>query len=126
MTNSLYKRLGGEPALEAAVGMFYVKVLKDPILKPMFEGVDMDSLKRHQQAFMGYAFGGPNEYDGRSMCAAHAHLVERFGLNDVHFDAVAEHLESTLKALKVDNTTVMEVLVLVESLRKDVLGKDVA
>ena len=41
--SSLFERLGGEAAIDAAVDVFYEKVLADPSLAPFFDGVDMDS-----------------------------------------------------------------------------------
>ena len=68
------------------------------------------------------AFGGPVKYDGKDLRQAHAHLVAR-GLNDSHFDAVAGHLQSTLKELGVANDLIAEVMALVGSTRNDVLNR---
>jgi truncated hemoglobin YjbI len=38
----LFERLGGAPAIDAAVGKFYEKVLADDRIKHFFEGVNMD------------------------------------------------------------------------------------
>jgi len=39
--SSLYERLGGAAAVDAAVDLFYTKVLADDRIKHFFEGVDM-------------------------------------------------------------------------------------
>ncbi len=56
------------------------------------------------------------------MRTAHAHLVAR-GLNDSHFNAVAENLKLTLEELKVPEPLVKQVLTIAESTRSDVLGR---
>lgn len=121
-TPSLFDRLGGEAAIEAAVVDFYERVMSDPSLAPFFDGLDMDAQIKKQIAFMTMAFAGPTRYTGRDLRTAHAKLVKR-GLNDAHFDSIQTHLRETLEDLGVDGTTVTEVAGIVETTRKDVLGR---
>lgn len=118
---SLYEKLGGENAVDAAVSRFYEKVLADPLLAPMFDGVDMQRQARHQINFMTFAFGGPNHYSGRGLHAAHARLVREKGLTEIHFQHVAQHLQSTLEELRVAPELIQEVMTLVGSTKEDVL-----
>jgi hemoglobin len=53
---------------------------------------------------------------------AHAHLLER-GLNDRHFDAVAGHLQATLRELGVATGLIDQVMAIAESTRDDVLNR---
>ena len=122
MSESLYDRLGGEAAVDAAVDIFYRKVLADDRVNEFFEGVDMDKQAAKQKAFLTMAFGGPNNYTGEDMRAGHAHLVAR-GLNDTHVDVIIELLGSTLKELGVDDDTIGEGAAIAESVRDDVLGR---
>lgn len=119
---SLFQRLGGESAIEAAVIGFYERVMADPTLAPFFDGLDMGAQIKKQVAFMTMAFAGPNRYTGRDLRTAHARLVER-GLNDSHFDSVQIHLRMTLEELDIDPMTIGEIAAIVESTRPDVLGK---
>ena len=119
---SLYEKVGGEAAVNAAVDIFYRKVLKDARIKRFFDDVDMAKQAAKQKAFLTLAMGGPNKYSGLDMRKGHAHLVAR-GLNDSHFDAVVEDLGATLKELKVPQELINEVAALCETTRKDVLGK---
>src|SRR5690349_522330 len=121
--DSLYERVGGEAAITAAVGLFYNKVLADPVTQPFFEGLDMEKQINKQISFMVRAFGGPTEYQGRDLGTAHAELVRKSGLGDVHFDAVARHLETTLLELGLARPLVDEVLTVVEGTRDQVLGR---
>lgn len=122
METSLYDRLGGEAAINAAVDVFYGHVVSDERIKHFFEGTDMERLKRHQRSFLTVALGGPNRYSGRTMTAAHARLVER-GLDDTHFDAVIENLGATLDELGVPPALIAEAAAIAESTREDVLGR---
>lgn len=119
---SLFERLGGSAAVDAAVDLFYGKVLADPLLKPFFDNVDMKRQRAQQKAFLAFAFGGPANYSGKDLRAAHAPLVAR-GLGDAHFDAVAGHLQATLGELGVADATIAEVMAIAGSTRDDVLGR---
>ena len=120
--SSLYEQLGGQPAVDAAVDIFYRKVLSDDRIGDFFEGVDMDKQIAKQKGFLTMAFGGPHNYTGMDMRTAHAPLVAR-GLNDSHFDAVAENLSATLQELGVGQELIDQVMAIAGSTRKDVLGR---
>jgi hemoglobin len=118
----LYEEIGGAPAVDTAVNIFYRKVLKDPRISRFFTGVDMAKQAAKQKSFLTMAFGGPNNYTGLDMRKGHARLVKD-GLNDSHFDAVVEDLGATLKELKVPDHLIAQVAAIAETTRKDVLGK---
>ena len=119
---TLYQQLGGQPAVEAAVDIFYRKVLSDDHISHFFETTDMERQIAKQKAFLTMAFGGPANYTGKDMRAGHAHLVQK-GLTDSHFDAVVNHLGSTLKELGVADELIAKVAGIAESTRNDVLGR---
>ncbi len=122
MTTSLYERLGGEAAVNAAVDIFYRKVLADPSISDFFDTTDMEEQRSKQKAFLSMAFGGPDEYSGKDLREAHAELVEK-GLDDSHFDAVAGHLDATLHELGVADDLIGEVMIIAGGTRDDVLGR---
>ncbi|WP_446009002.1 group I truncated hemoglobin [Candidatus Electrothrix sp.] len=119
---TLYEQLGGAPAVDAAVKGFYDKVLADERVNGFFEGVDMDRQIRMQTEFLTFAFGGPNNYQGKDLRAAHAHLVAK-GLNDTHYDVIIEHLGGTLQELGVSDELIGEAAAVANSVRDDILGK---
>ena len=121
MSDSLFDRIGGEGAVNAAVDIFYRKVLSDDSISQFFEDTDMDGQIAKQKSFLTMAFGGPNEYTGADMRKAHAPLVEK-GLNEAHFGAVAGHLQSTLEELGVAEDLIGEVMAIAGSTHDDVLG----
>jgi len=117
--SSLYERLGGEAAVDAAVDKFYDRVLADSRINQFFEGLDMVAQAAKQKAFLTMVFGGPNDYSGKDMREGHKHL----GLTDEHFDAVVENLGATLKDLGVGDEDIQEVAALAETTRDDVLNR---
>ena len=119
---SLYEQLGGAPAVDAAVDVFYRKVLSDKRISHFFDDVDMDQQIAKQKAFLTMAFGGPNKYTGKDLRSGHAHLVKR-GLNGDHFNAVAENLTATLKELKVPQPLIDQVIGIAAGARADVLNQ---
>ncbi len=120
--SSLYERLGGEPAIRAAVETFYRKMLVDDRVGRFFDSVDMDGQIEKQAAFLTMAFGGPAEYSGKDLAEGHAHLLSQ-GLGDEHVDVVLEHLAATLRELGVGEDLVKETLNVAETTRDSVLGR---
>ncbi len=119
---SLYDQLGGEAAVDAAVDVFYRKVLSDERVSQFFDDVDMDRQIAKQKAFLTMVFGGPVAYTGKDMRAGHAHLMTR-GLNDSHVDAVIELLGESLKEVGAPDHLIAKVASIAESARGDVLNR---
>ena len=119
---TLFEQLGGEAAVDAAVDIFYGKVLADYRINRFFNGVDMEKQAVKQKAFLTMAFGGPVNYTGKDMRDGHAKLV-KMGLDDSHFDAVMENLKNTLAELQVPQNLIDQVDALAETTRADVLSR---
>lgn len=116
---SLYHRLGGKAAMDAAVEKFYVKVLADEHINGFFEDVDMKRQARKQKEFLSAAFGGPTPWKGKDMRTAHQVL----DLEESHFNAVAGHLQATLEELKVPEELIKEVMAIAGSVKGAVLNE---
>ncbi len=117
---SLYERIGGEAAVDAAVDVFYRKVLMDERIAHHFDAVDMSLQREKQKAFLTFAFGGPAPVSkGRDMRAAHA----RMKLTEADFDAVMEHLGATLVELQVPHVLILEAATIASSVKSDVLNR---
>lgn len=119
---SLYDQLGGAAAIDKAVEVFYRKMLQDERVADYFDDVDMDRQMAKQRGFLTMVLGGPNQYTGRDMRTAHAHLVKR-GLSDLHVDVVIEHLGATLAELGASAEQIGQVAAIANSVRGDVLGR---
>jgi len=91
-TGNMYERLGGPTGVAGVVESLYQRVLADPLINKVFEGVDMEAQRRHQAAFLAYAMGGP-EFTGRTLERAHAGL----NLEQKHYDAFVGHLRASLQ-----------------------------
>ena len=116
--SSIYHRIGGQAAINAAVDLFYTKVLVDKQVNHFFEDVNMKRQKKRQKAFLSAALGGPVPYGGKTMRKAHAHL----DLTEADFNAIAGHLQNTLKELKVDAKLIQEVMTVAASTKNAVLN----
>ncbi len=121
---SLYERIGGENTVDAALEIFYKKVLEDPLLTPFFDNIDVTRLVEKQKSFLTFAFGGPSDYTywQRGLRNAHKSSVEK-GMDDQHFDRVLMHLENTLKELSIPGDLIVEVMAVTEGTRKHVLNR---
>ncbi|MBT31317.1 MAG: group 1 truncated hemoglobin [Thalassobius sp.] len=118
-TKSLFERIGGMPAVNAAVDIFYKKVLEDESISHFFTNTDMNIQAAKQKAFLAYAFGAPTAYTGKSLRNAHASM----SLTEAHFYAVAKHLTDTLQELNVPQNLIDEVVKIALSTKNDVLNK---
>ena len=116
---SLYHRLGGKAAVEAAVDKFYVKVLADKRINHFFEDINMTTQHRRQKAFLSAAFGSPVAWKGKDMRRAHEDMT----LTEVHFNAVAENLQKKLEEMKVPQPLIGEVMTIAASTKDAVLNR---
>lgn len=120
VTASIYHQIGGKASMEAAIEIFYKKVLADDRINHFFKDTNMTKQKQKQKAFLSAAFGSPVKWTGLDMRTAHADLP---GLNDTHFNAVAGHLQATLEELKVKKELIAQIMAAAGSLRDDVLNR---
>jgi hemoglobin len=79
----------------------------------------MDGMRAKQKSFLTFAFGGPNQYSGKDMRTAHAHM----NLTETHFDAVMENLGATLKELGVPDELIGKAAGIALSVKGQVLNK---
>ncbi|WP_121821548.1 group I truncated hemoglobin [Halostella salina] len=115
---TLYDELGGEAAISAVVDEFYDRVLDDDQLVGYFEDTDMDELRGHQTKFLSAVTGGPVDYTGADMRAAHAHL----DLTEDDFVRVAQHLEASLAEFDVPEEHIETILGEVSDLKGAILA----
>lgn len=117
--STVYERIGGEEAVNAAVDIFYRKVLADDRISDFFDTVDMETQAAKQKAFLTMAFGGPNNYTGKDMREGHKHMA----LDESHYNAVIENLAATLTELGVPEQDITEVAAIAGTVKDDVLNR---
>ncbi len=136
---SLYIRLGGEPALTAIVDDFVTRVLADPRVNWTRRGVTkgglwgmgvrsaewkpdpeaVDTLKLHLRQFLALATGGPSSYEGKSIKESHSGMR----ITNDEFDASVGDLKATLDKLGVAAPEQKELISLVESTRAQIVER---
>jgi len=116
-TATLYQRIGGAPAIAAALDLMYVKIVADPDLAPYFERVNVARHAAKAGDFVGAALGGPEVYRGKDMRSAHA----RLSICPHEFAASAGYLAESLTELGVPDDVAGELLAVVGSLQADIV-----
>jgi len=119
LTKSLYERLGGQPAVEAVVKDFAGRVLADTRINKKFAKSDTTRLVNNLIDFVCAATGGPCQYNGQSMKAAHKNMAVTEG----EFNALVEDLVATLNGFKVPEREQKELLGALGGLMKDIVEK---
>lgn len=112
-----FEKLGGEAAISLVVDKFYDGILADEKTAHFFKGTDMVKQRHQQKTFITMALGGPANYDGKDMKAAHA----KFKITKTDLDNVWHHLEEALKFYKVSPELVKDVKEVFYSVEDDVV-----
>ena len=120
-TTSLFERVGGINGVRSLVDRFYARVLADQDLKPYFDNVEMNTLRRMQFEFFSAALGGPTRYTGRPVIHAHQgrHITRE------HFQAFVEHLFDTLQQYSLDDQDRYAIIARINTYADDVIGTGV-
>jgi hemoglobin len=116
---SLYDEIGQEPAVNETVKRFYERVLDDPDLAPLFDGVDMDKLHDHQVKLFTKVLGGPDNYSGRALDVAHRGL----GITEAQYGRVVAHLTAVLEELGVPEHGVAAVQATLADVRPSIVER---
>jgi hemoglobin len=115
---SFYARIGGAPAVAAAVDALYRVILGDDRLSGYFAGIDLDELKDHMAALLSQVLGGPEQYTGRELQTAHLGL----GITPAHYDLVGAYLVGILAASGADDEVLAAMRGTLASVAADIIG----
>jgi hemoglobin len=115
--DSFYARIGGAPAVAAAVAALYRAILGDDRLAGYFAGTDVDELKDHMAALLSQVLGGPAHYTGRDLQTAHLGL----GITPAHYDLVGAYLVGILAASGADDEVLGAVRGILAAVAADVI-----
>jgi|SRR5688572_8607100 len=119
---SLYERLGGQPAVVAVADGLVDRILADTRVNKWFAHAastpeNTKAYKATLAAFICKSVGGPCQYIGKDMVAAH----KGRGVTADAFNAVAENLSKQLDQLRVPQKEKSEVMELVGSLKPSIV-----
>jgi len=116
---SLYERLGGQPAVEAVVKDFAGRVLADARINKKFAKSDPARLTKNLTDFVCKATGGPCTYTGQDMKSAH----KKMGVTNGEFTALVEDLTATLDKFNVPAKEKGELLAALGPLQPQIVEK---
>ena len=122
MNATLYEKIGGKEVVKKTSHHLYVNILKDELLNPFFENIDVKVQERKMNAFLTYVFGGNSLYTGKTMCRAHTDAVAA-GLTDIHFDAMMRCVQKSLQESHLQQELIDQVMPVIEKHRKDILNR---
>lgn len=114
---TLYNRIGGEPAVRKLVYEFYDRVLANPTLKPFFENTPMDRLRAMQFEMFAAALDGP-AYSGHPLPYVH----HGRGITPEHFGLFIDCLLETLKDLHLDKDATLQLIDRLNLYADDIMG----
>ncbi|MGH9767599.1 MAG: group I truncated hemoglobin, partial [Blastocatellia bacterium] len=117
---SLYERLGGQPAISAVVEDFATNVLNDPRINKKFAKSDPARLLANLKDFVCFATNGPCRYTGLDMKTSHKNMGTTAG----EFTALVEDLIKTLDKFKVKEKEKNELLGALAALRPDIVESE--
>jgi truncated hemoglobin YjbI len=119
----LYRRIGGDKALEACTEIFCRKVLQDEAVRHFFDDVDRESRRLKQKSFLGMAFGGPYQYREPDLGDSRKRLAADRNLTDRHFDRVCEIFRETVSEMHIPPDQIEEMMANLASTRDAVLNR---
>lgn len=116
---TLYERLGGKDALTAVVSELWAVVGADARINRHFAQTRPEAFAGQLVDFLCQASGGPCQYKGKDMLAAHTGMH----LTDGDFNALAEDTAVVLDRFKVPATEKGEVMDMLGGLKPSVVGR---
>ncbi|SCA55962.1 putative Group 1 truncated hemoglobin GlbN [Candidatus Terasakiella magnetica] len=119
---SLYIRLGGEPAMEALAEFLYERIALDEDLNRFFKNMDFAAQQQKQVDFLSDIFGGPKLDHELDLRAVHRPLVAR-GMNESHFNKVAEHVIDILREMHTEESDITAAIEKIATFKDDILDQ---
>ena len=113
----LYQRLGGHEKIEEFVATLIDLHLRNELVKPYLEGVDLDRLSTNLVDFIGAGTGGSETYTGRSVADSHAGM----GITPEVFLAAGGDIGAAMQAVGWGADEQQEFLCIILSMKDDVI-----
>jgi len=115
---SLFEKYGGFATISKIVSELYDELETDPVTAPYFVDSDIRALMDHQVKFLSQVLGGPQQYTGKAMNAAHTGMR----ISEDAFNKVAETVQFLLEDNGVEPDDIAHIMSLLASLKDDVTG----
>jgi hemoglobin len=119
---TLYTRLGGGPGITAFTDDVLGRVTNDPVLIPFFKGLtdaDLTRIRQHFIELLCSATGGGCTYTGKDMKTTHKDME----IDNDKWNAFTGHLNETVTRFHIPDRERNELVVIVQSLKKDIVNK---
>lgn len=114
-----YQALGGKPGIEKIVAIFLPIVLADGRIKQAFKDTDAGKLAALLEEHFCELSGGPCEYSGKNMKAAH----EEMHITNAQFNALAEDLQSAMEQQGVPSRVQNRLMAKLAPMQRDIVRK---
>jgi len=116
-TDGLFGALGGAQGISAFIAKHFENIQADPRIMHFFTGAKLEGMKLPVETFMASLFGGPVQYTGRPLARIHTTMA----MTDYEFDSFLDSVKMALRTVGGDSQTVDECVVLLETVRQEVL-----
>lgn len=117
--DALYGDLGGAAGIRRIVADLLPAVQADARIKASFDGVDLENLAAKLEEQFCDVSGGPCKYTGKDMRTIHEDLA----LNQAHFNALVEDLQSAMDRNGVPSRVQNRLLARLAPMQRDVVTK---
>ena len=114
---SLFEKYGGFETISKVVSELYDELERDAVTAPYFAASDIRGLMDHQVKFLSQVLGGPQQYTGKAMSAAHTGPK----LTEEAINKVAQSAQDVLGDNGVEAEDVSHIIGLLGSLKDDVV-----
>ena len=114
---TLYERLGGEAKIRRIAAEIFDNHIKNDVVKVRYADSDRDDVVRVVTEFICMGTGGPQQYTGKDMLAAHRGM----NINEQEYMAVIDDIMAALDSNGVGEREQQEMLSIAYSLKGDIL-----
>jgi hemoglobin len=115
----VFEQFGGMPGMTTLMDDFMVILLEDPRMRPFFEKVDHDRVKRQLAEQFCAILGGGCAYSGRDMKETHA----AFAIDKADFNALVEDLQIAMDRRGVPFRAQNKLLAMLAPMHREVITR---
>ena len=117
--SGVFEQFGGMPGMTALMDEFMVILLEDPRMRPFFEKVEHDRVKRQLAEQFCAILGGGCVYSGRDMQETHT----PFAIDKADFNALVEDLQIAMDRRDIPFRAQNKLLALLAPMHREVINR---